>query len=65
MLTNTEQVIEFLGGLDAVAKLTGRNKDAAWNWFRKPNFPADTYRIMTHALAQRGESAPHSLWRQK
>ena len=62
-LTSTGDVIAALGGVQAVAHLTGREYDAAWNWKRFPHFPPDTYLVMTDALKAKGKSAPASLWR--
>ncbi len=64
-LHSTREVIEALGGLDEVAKLTGSNKDAAWNWLRRSEtFPANMFVAMTQALEAKGYTAPPSLWRQ-
>lgn len=62
-LTTTADVIDKLGGVRAVADLTGRDYDAAWNWKKFPHFPPDTYLVMTRALRQQGHDAPPSLWR--
>lgn len=62
-LDTTIAVIDALGGTTEVATLTGRNYKAAWIWRTFPTFPADTYLVMTDALAKRGHSAPPSLWR--
>lgn len=63
-LRTTKEIIEFLGGLDEVAKLTGRNKDAAWNWLHRfDTFPANTFVAITSALEAKGCSAPPSLWK--
>lgn len=63
-LTTTKQIIEALGGIDDVARLTGRNSDAVWNWDRRSEtFPANTFVAMQRALKERGHTAPVSLWR--
>lgn len=62
-LLTTVQVIERLGGVHAVAELTGRTYAAASNWTRFKTFPANTFAVMTAALAARGYHAPASLWR--
>lgn len=61
-LTTTAEVMDALGGIRAVAALTGRKYTAAANWRRFPTFPSNTYVIMTDALRQVGYQAPHSLW---
>lgn len=58
----TKQVIEALGGIAAVAALTGRTYNAACNWGGFDTFPANTYVAMTAALSERGLTAPPSLW---
>lgn len=62
-LTTTNDVIRALGGVSAVAELTERTYDAAWNWTRFETFPADTYLVMKAALEAQGYTAPPSLWR--
>lgn len=62
-LTSTQAVIDALGGVKAVAELTGRDYDAAWNWKKFPHFPPDTYLVLTGALESNGHTAPPSLWR--
>lgn len=62
-LTTTKAVIDELGGVSAVAKLTDRQYNAAWNWTSFEHFPPDTYVVMTEALAAKGHTAPPSLWR--
>lgn len=62
-LNSTEDVIEALGGNQAVAAITRRNKDGVvWNWKDRKTFPANTYVVLKAALKERGLSAPDSLW---
>lgn len=62
-LTSPIEVIEALGGTDAVAKLTGRKYGAAFNWRSFETFPPDTFLVLTKALEDLGHTAPPSLWR--
>jgi hypothetical protein len=62
-LTSTQAIIDVLGGVKAVAALTGRDYDAAWNWKKFPHFPPDTYLVLQKALEAQGHTAPASLWR--
>lgn len=62
ILEHTSSVIDALGGIAAVAKLTGRNYGAAAQWPHAASFPSNTYVVMTGALARIGKSAPASLW---
>lgn len=62
-LTDAKSVIDELGGLKAVADLTGRKYNAVWNWQNVGTFPPKTYLILTAALRERGKTAPMSLWR--
>jgi hypothetical protein len=65
-LKTTREVIRALGGVSAVAALTDRTYNAAWNWTGFKTFPADTADVMRAALrkADGGPyTAPASLWR--
>lgn len=66
-LTTTREVAAALGGTKAVANLTGRKYSAAANWVqdKNPQFPANTYVVLSAALASIGKSAPPSLWGMK
>lgn len=61
-LTTTSDVIEALGGVSEVARITGAKYPAAYNWTKFVVFPAKTYVVMQEALAALGCSAPASLW---
>lgn len=63
MLLTTRDVIGSLGGIRAVADLTGRSYDAAEAWQRFETFPPDTYLVLLEALRSKGLEAPNSLWR--
>ena len=60
--TTTAAIIEALGGVPAVAKLTGSKPTAVSNWLNFPRFPARFYALMLDALHERGLHAPSSLW---
>lgn len=60
-LDTVDAVVTALGGWHSVARLTGRNYSAAFAW-RYNGFPATTFLVMQAALAERGKSAPTSLW---
>jgi hypothetical protein len=65
-LRTADQVVEVLGGLQAVCELTGANSKQAWHWTgRAGMFPANTYVAMTRALNRRGYEAPARLWNMK
>ncbi len=64
-LQTPREVIKKLGGIKAVAELTGRKYSAAGNWNRGKRFPANTYRVLYMALLDRGFRAPASMWGQK
>lgn len=62
-LTSIELVIKELGGPEAVAELTGRASiSAVPNWKLRKSFPTNTYALMKAALAERGCTAPGTLW---
>jgi hypothetical protein len=62
-LSQTEHVIDALGGTGKVADLTGRSPQAVSNWRARPTFPPETFLILTEALKAKGMSAPRALWR--
>lgn len=61
-LNSTHSVIEKLGGISDVAKLTSRKYDAVWVWRKTNRFPSNTFLIIKSALADQGYSAPAELW---
>lgn len=61
-LTTTTEVVKELGGIAAVAELTGSQYKAAANWKSFDRFPAKHFLVMTRELKRRGKSAPPSLW---
>ena len=61
-LSTTSEVVKALGGIAAVAEMTGSSYNAACNWQAFPNFPPKTYLVLSRALRARGYSAPASLW---
>jgi hypothetical protein len=60
--TNTRGVIEALGGIGEVAKLTGSKHPAVGNWQTYNRFPGRFYTLMLDALHERGFHAPARLW---
>ena len=61
-LTTTTEVVDALGGISAVAALTGSKYTAVHNWRVGPRFPARTYLAISAALAAREMAAPATLW---
>ena len=59
----TSAVIDCLGGIKAVAALTGRKYTAVHNWTTREAFPPDTYLLMKAELEKRGHRVPPALWR--
>lgn len=66
-LTTTREVMAALGGIKAVASLTGRKYSAVSMWVvgADPQFPSNSFVVMNAALAAIGKSAPPSLWGMK
>ena len=62
VLKSATEIIETLGGIKGVSKLTGMSYAAVWNWKSFGRFPARTYDLLTRALHKAGMSAPASLW---
>lgn len=63
-LNTIEGVIDILGGVAAVARLTGRGETAVYNWLACRRFPATLYDMMIKQLP-RGVTAPPELWGQE
>lgn len=63
LLLTTSDVIEKLGGLNAVAAITGRGYTAVSNWKARETFPPDTYLALQSALQAKDYEAPPRLWR--
>lgn len=61
-LTTAAAVIDALGGLKAVAKLTNRTVQNVWNWKQADKFPARHFLTMQAALHMRGHTASALLW---
>jgi hypothetical protein len=62
-LRTVQDVVEALGGIEAVCELTNANNKQAWNWVgRAGMFPARKYVVMQRALKRRGATAPAWLW---
>lgn len=64
-LGSTRAVVDKLGGVKAVAAMTGSQYAAVWNWTTFAKFPANTFCVMTIALAANGCYAPPRLWGMK
>jgi hypothetical protein len=63
-LHTTADVIEALGGLRAVAGLTGAAYKLVSGWGRAKNFPSRYFLVMTWALQKKRLRAHPSLWGQ-
>jgi hypothetical protein len=61
-LTTTAELIEELGGINAVAELTRSRYSAVCNWKAFPTFPSKTYVVLKSAAQSRGFDVPDSLW---
>lgn len=64
-LSTTTEVMEALGGIPAVMRLTSSKYSAVFNWRSFQKFPSNTYVAMTNALHEKGLRAPASLWGMK
>jgi len=62
-LSTIDKVIDALGGVDAVARMTRRGATAVHNWRADRQFPASLYLKMIKRLHRRGYTAPSALWR--
>jgi hypothetical protein len=61
-LTTALQITTRLGGIEAVAKLTGADPKSVYNWHAINRFPADTYCTMQVELVRVGCYARPHLW---
>jgi hypothetical protein len=62
-LETIEQVIQELGGPEAMRKLTRRKGVSSVNmWKCREKFPAPTYTVIQGALREKGKTAPDKLW---
>jgi hypothetical protein len=64
-LSSADQVIEALGGIQALMDLTGRKYSAVHHWRSCGSFPSSTYLILTTELHRKGLTASPSLWRMR
>lgn len=63
-LTTKAQVMDALGGIHAIAALTGADWKNVETWSRSDFFPARYFLVMWLELVARGYWAPPALWRQ-
>jgi len=61
-LRTTAAIIDALGGIAAMAELTGTSANGVYNWRSGPQFPADTYLLIKSELKKIGKDAPDFLW---
>lgn len=61
-LQTTSEVIEELGGVEAVARMTHRNKKAVSMWKTANKLPFHTQHKIISALVAKDKSVPLSLW---
>jgi hypothetical protein len=63
-IKSPRDVIEALGGVEAVAELTGANLATVYKWHQPgtQTLPAKTYVIMISALLVQGDGAVPRLW---
>jgi hypothetical protein len=62
MLSTAAQIIERLGGINAVGAMTDSGYRAVWNWKASNKFPSRTFLVMDCELRKQGLMAPASLW---
>jgi hypothetical protein len=61
-LSSADEVIDALGGTVAVARLSGRSKQAVSSWRSNKRLPSNSYLLLSAALRERNLSAPAALW---
>jgi hypothetical protein len=63
-LTSAAEIVEVLGGKDAVAEMCKSTDKAVWNWHGYFDcFPPRTYVVMVQKLEKLGYTAPPYLWK--
>ena len=63
MLPTFDAVMDELGGVAKVARLTKRSMPSVCNWrTKRGRFPKAVYFVMVTALLDRGCYAPRALW---
>lgn len=60
-----KQIVEVLGGVEAVADLTGVGKTAVYNWLAANAFPPRFFHLMRGRLRRQKRLAPPELWGQE
>lgn len=61
-LHTPSEIMDALGGTNAVAELTGRTYGAAFNWRSQDAFPSNTYVVLIRALEAKKLTASPKLW---
>ena len=61
----TSEVIDALGGNNAVSELAHVKPKTVWHWRNIGAFPSNTFLLITEALARSGKAADYSLWGMK
>lgn len=61
-LKTTSDIVNFLGGNQAVAELLGVSKQAVVNYKATGTFPASSYFLIRNALKKRNRIPPDDLW---
>jgi hypothetical protein len=64
-LQTASEVIDALGGNQAVGSLTERQAKTVWYWRDTGKFPANTFLTINSALLAQGKTASASLWSMK
>jgi hypothetical protein len=63
ILNTVDDVIDALGGTEAVRQITKYRKPSAVPmWKHRKKLPPSTYKVLQEALRERGMTAPHHLW---
>lgn len=61
-LSSVADVIEALGGVQAIASDFEISENAVWNWRAANRLPAHTFQTIQQSLISRGLTADISLW---
>lgn len=61
-LQTPDSIVLALGGVRAVADMSGRRPSTVYNWCARKRFPTKTYLSFRRELAARGYRASPVLW---
>lgn len=62
-LRSVSEIVAVLKGPAEVAALTQAKRTTVYHWINTDSFPSKTFVVLQSVLADKGFSAPRTLWR--